>query len=133
MNRYAIFLIVLGWTGWIGTYSLAQTGGPYDLRWHTIDGGGGGGSGGPYRLDGTIGQPDAGTMSGADYLLQGGFWPQGIACIVDLPDLSLFLGYWLDSGAGIPADLNGDNRVDLVDYHILSQAWMQNCPNSWPW
>ncbi len=56
----------------------AQTGGGYDLTWNTIDGGGGMFStGGPYSLGGTIGQPDAGTMSGGAYTLSGGFW--GIA------------------------------------------------------
>ena len=35
-----------------------QTGGPYELSWSTIDGGGGTSSGGPYTISGTIGQPD---------------------------------------------------------------------------
>jgi hypothetical protein len=37
------------------TSSRAQTGGPYELTWSTIDGGGGQSSGGPYVLTGTIG------------------------------------------------------------------------------
>jgi hypothetical protein len=37
----------------------AQTGGPYELTWYTIDGGGGVSRGGQYVLTGTIGQPDA--------------------------------------------------------------------------
>ena len=44
------------------------------LPWWTIDGGGGTGVGGNYTLMGTIGQPDAGTMSGVQYNLTGGFW-----------------------------------------------------------
>ena len=53
----------------------AQSGGDYDLSWSTIDGGGAMRStGGDYELSGTIGQPDAGEMSGGDYTLQGGFW-----------------------------------------------------------
>jgi len=113
--------------------AYGQSGGPYDLSWSTIDGGGGTSSGGDYVLSGTVGQPDAGTMSGGDYELQGGFWTFGIPCIVDLSDLALFLGYWLDAGAGIPADFNSDNAVDLRDYNFLSQYWMENCPNNWPW
>lgn len=38
--------------------------GDYAISWSTIDGGGGESSGGPYVLMGTIGQPDAGAMSG---------------------------------------------------------------------
>ena len=59
--------------------ALAQTGGDYELTWSTIDGGGETFStGGDYELGGTIGQPDAGEMTGgppeADYALTGGFW-----------------------------------------------------------
>jgi hypothetical protein len=58
--------------------ALAQVGGPYDLSWSTIDGGGGTFStGGPYSLGGTIGQPDPGLLAGGDYTLGGGFWGGG--------------------------------------------------------
>ena len=58
-----------------GGVALAQTGGPYNLGWHTFDGGGGTASGGPYTLSGTAGQADAGAvMSSGSYTLSGGFW-----------------------------------------------------------
>jgi len=60
-----------------GGVALAQTGGPYDLTWHTFDGGGGAMSGGPYALSGTIGQADAAVMTGGPYTLYGGFWDGG--------------------------------------------------------
>src|SRR5688500_18567231 len=46
----------------------------YAIHCHTIDGGGGESSVGPYTLQATIGQPDAGAMSGSGYFLAGGFW-----------------------------------------------------------
>ncbi len=46
----------------------------YSIDWFTIDGGGGTSTGGVYSLSGTIGQPDAGRMTGASYALDGGFW-----------------------------------------------------------
>ncbi|HWQ93021.1 MAG TPA: hypothetical protein VN673_15190 [Clostridia bacterium] len=46
----------------------------YSIDWHTIDGGGGTSTGGVYTVSGTIGQPDAGRMSGGNYTLEGGFW-----------------------------------------------------------
>jgi hypothetical protein len=47
----------------------------YDLSWWTVDGGGGTFStGGGYELGGTIGQPDAGVLTGDGYTLAGGFW-----------------------------------------------------------
>jgi hypothetical protein len=53
----------------------ARSGVPYDLTWNSVDGGGGTFStGGTYTLGGTIGQPDAGPLTGDRYELQGGFW-----------------------------------------------------------
>jgi hypothetical protein len=49
----------------------AQT---YSIDWFTIGGGGGTSTGGVYSVSGTIGQPDAGTLSGGNYSLIGGFW-----------------------------------------------------------
>jgi hypothetical protein len=46
----------------------------YAIDWHTINGGGGTSTNSQYRLSGAIGQPDAGTMSGGGFTLQGGFW-----------------------------------------------------------
>ncbi len=54
--------------------ALAQN---YSIDWHTIDGGGGVSSGGGYSVAGTIGQPDAGTMTGGNWTLAGGFWGTG--------------------------------------------------------
>jgi hypothetical protein len=51
----------------------------YSIDWFTIDGGGGNSTGGAYAVSGTIGQPDAGTLSGGNYTLQGGFWGMAVA------------------------------------------------------
>lgn len=64
----------------------AQTGGGYDLTWNTIDSGGAMFStGGTYSLGGTIGQPDAGKMSGGNYTLNGGFWVDFLGNKLNLP------------------------------------------------
>ena len=56
--------------------AAAQEG--YDLSWWTVDGGGYTfSSGGDYSLGGTIGQPDAGLLTGPGYQLAGGFWTGG--------------------------------------------------------
>jgi hypothetical protein len=49
----------------------------YTIGWSTIDGGGGLTSGGAISLNGTVGQPDAGAMSGGNFALSGGFWYGG--------------------------------------------------------
>src|SRR2546421_7024256 len=45
----------------------------YSIDWFTIDGGGGTSTGGVYSVSGTIGQPDAGHMSGGEFTLYCGF------------------------------------------------------------
>ena len=60
----------------VGLVGLAQGG--YELSWWTVDGGGQMYSiGGGYELGGTIGQPDAGVLTGGGYTLGGGFWRGG--------------------------------------------------------
>lgn len=59
----------------VTSFALAQSGGVYNLEWNTFDGGGATFStGGTYSLGGTAGQPEAGSMTGGAYALNGGFW-----------------------------------------------------------
>ncbi len=46
-----------------------------DLSWRTVDAGGGASSGSGFTLEFTIGQFDAGAISGFDYEVLGGYWP----------------------------------------------------------
>lgn len=72
----------------LATVALAAPGG-YSLTWWTVDGGGGQSSAASgYILSGTIGQPDAGAMSGGGYNLYGGFWAGGV---VTAPGYEIFL------------------------------------------
>jgi len=63
------FIILLAISLLMVLPALGQTGGPYDLTWSTVDGGGGTSSGGQYVLTGTIGQPDAAYSAGGNYAL----------------------------------------------------------------
>ncbi len=58
----------------------------YDIDWHTFDGPGiMWSSGDGYDLAGTVGQPDAGTLSGGTatvFALTGGFWVGPVGCTV---------------------------------------------------
>ena len=68
---------------------IALAAGSYDLSWWTVDGGGGTSNGNGYTLNGTLGQPDAGTIaSGGGYTLAGGFWHGGVSV---LPMLKVYL------------------------------------------
>jgi hypothetical protein len=127
--RWAILSSALVFTSW----APAQTDGPYELSWYTIDGGGGRtSSGGPYLLTGTIGQPDAAWSQGGRYELLGGFWPGGPLCIVEFGDFAKFAEQWRQMGSGLPGDLNGDNNVDFEDLGEFAGWWLNCCPMPWP-
>ncbi len=105
--------------------------GDYEIVWSTIDGGGGASSSGQYVLTGTIGQADAAYSEGGPYELLGGFWPGGPLCIVDFEEFALFAEHWLESGPDLPADLDGDNDVDMDDLEVLVYDWLWYCPYGW--
>jgi hypothetical protein len=74
-----LILLILSLSG----FALAA--GSYDLSWWTVDGGGGTSSGNGYTLNGTLGQPDAGTVaSGGGYTLAGGYWHGGAVTRVEM-------------------------------------------------
>jgi uncharacterized repeat protein (TIGR01451 family) len=64
--RLALALLVASTPAWAQTYAVP---------WWTVDGGGTtAATGAGYALTGTVGQPDAGVLSGGDYAVAGGFW-----------------------------------------------------------
>src|SRR5258708_5465522 len=74
-----IALAILGF-GLCAATARAQN---YSIDWFTIDGGGRTSRGGVYSVSGTIGHPDAGHMSGANFTIAGGFW--GIIAAIQTP------------------------------------------------
>jgi hypothetical protein len=59
---------VLAWS-----LAVAQAQNP-SINWWTVDGGGGTSTGGVFAVTSTLGQPDAGRMTGGRFVLDGGFW-----------------------------------------------------------
>ncbi len=55
-------------------FSAVASAQSYSIDWFSIDGGGGTSTGGVYSISGTIGQVDAGRMSGGNFSIEGGFW-----------------------------------------------------------
>ena len=116
------------------TTTVLMAGGPpeYEITRSTIDGGGVMRStGGDFELSSTIGQPDAGIMSGGEFELVGGFWFElpPTDCnddgLVSLLDHETFTACLLGPDGGIDAspcpcfDVDGDGHVTLNDYAQL--------------
>ena len=97
-----------------GVAFAAYLGGDFDLNWYTIDGGGGESTGRRFAVAGTIGQPDAGMMTGGDFSLSGGFRApptgSGGGCLRD-PE-------WICDG-----DVDGDGQVNPVDSGLVQAAF----------
>jgi len=74
MKAISIYLIIL--FGCFAEASNLQA--QYTVDWLSIAGGGGTIGGGGYTLDGTVGQPDVGSLAGGGYDLAGGFWVSAI-------------------------------------------------------
>ena len=99
----------------------AQSGGSYVLNWSTIDGGGGTSTGGVYSVSGTIGQPDAGKMSGGNFSIEGGFW--GIVA-VQTPGAPLLSVQRLGSAVRVYWPTNATGFV-LDQSLTVTGAWSQ--------
>ena len=116
--------------------SAGVTADEFTIDRHTIDGGGVTFStGGAFELAGTIGQPDAGTMSSGDLTLSGGFWfsaatgdcnTDGAVNLIDFNEFTLCLS-GPQGGLGeldcACFDLDNDNDVDLSDLAEVQQSF----------
>jgi hypothetical protein len=88
----------------------------YSIDWSKISGGGGTSTNGQYSLSGTIGQADAGAMSGGNFELQGGFW----AChAIQTP--------------GAPyLTLTRSNNAVLLSWPLPATGWVLEWTNALP-
>jgi hypothetical protein len=107
MKKYLLVAVAL-----FPLVSFAQS---YSIDWSKISGGGGTSTNGVYSLSGTIGQHDAGTMTGGNFSLDGGFWSLG--SVVQTPGSPLltltvsgsnYILSWPVSSASFRLELNSN-------------------------
>lgn len=139
MYRSAMKCLPVSIASCLLTASLsAQTRGGFDVDWNTVDCGGAmHTAGGSFELAGTIGQPDAGAMTGGAFELFGGFWPGASArsCPedldhdgdIDIQDLAFLLSSFGTFGSGPVGDIDADNDVDLQDLAFLLAVFGATC------
>ena len=104
----------------------------FTIDWSTIDGGGGTSTGGVYAVSGTIGQPDAGKLSGGTYALDGGFWSiiaavqtpgSPLLKITSDPQLSTITLSWPASSTGF--SLQQSSGLGTADWISVTNAPVQ--------
>ncbi len=134
MNRQSLTNLVICASG------AAVCAAPFEIARSTIDGGGiVRSTGEQFELSGTIGQPDAGTMSGGGFELAGGFWfpldpgdcnEDGIVGLFDHGTFAPCL-----TGPGAPTaaecgcfDVNGSGTVDLDDFARIQTTFAREQP-----
>jgi hypothetical protein len=114
MERVSKPVLVLPTLLGLALCALAQS---YSLDSSRISGGGGVSTGGVFSISGTMGQPDAGAMSGGSFSLQGGFW--GLLTAIQTP------------GAPLLSMTRANNRVTL-SWPLVATGWMLERTNTLP-
>lgn len=132
-SKKKLMLQVITCTAFLILFCCVCSASPYEIRWSTIDGGGGRSTSGDYILTGTIGQPDAGNMMGGDYEVLGGFWCGGAISVVDLHHYAKFARQWRQAGElsenkiiasdGIAGDDFGHSVSVNGDYAVVGAPW----------
>jgi hypothetical protein len=140
LRRFGLCLVLSA----LAAQAPAQTGGPYELAWSTLDGGGHSlSAGGLFGLSGTIGQADAQVppvMSGGPFELAGGFWvvAQVCTCLGDMDgdgernaaDIQKFSDCLIAGGSCSCADVDGVNGLTLADVNAFAADLLAgaDCP-----
>lgn len=110
----------------------------YVISWSTLDSGGGVLTGDTFEISATIGQPDAGTLSGDEFLIETGYWvsPSGSGrnpCpgdfnrdgFIDFFDYDNFV-LLFETGFNA-ADVNRDGFIDFFDYDDFVRSFETGC------
>ncbi len=134
MNRLLTITCAAG-ALFAGASALGQVGPILDLSWNTIDGGGGTSTGSGFTLSGTIGQHDAGVMTGGGYEIAGGFWPGGgKTCYPDcnnsdqltVADFICFQSHFVLGNTY--ADCNQSGALTIADFICFQTKFVVGCP-----
>jgi len=106
MKPFLILLLTSLMPAGLASHAGAQS---YAIDWFTIDGGGGTSTGGVYSVSGTVGQADAGVMTGSQYGVVGGFW--SVVAAVQTPGAPLL-------------SITRSNAAAIVSWPLPATGWL---------
>lgn len=127
-------------TGWALNAVVELPAPPFTIDWSTIDDGGGTVTGGNFELAGTIGQYDAGRVSGGAFCINGGYWPGALPpyCFGDankdrritFADITSVLQHFnmLPDACRGEGDANASRTVNFADVTSVLQSFTLPCP-----
>ncbi len=127
--------------GGISASAQAQ---PYEIRWHTVDGGGTSStSGGALAIGGTAGQPDAGAAVASPYSIGSGFWGATLSAtgadlqveMTDAPDPVALGGnvvYTIVVRNAGPGDASGVVVTDPTPPGLVFVSTSGDCTSAFP-
>lgn len=109
-----------------GLWANAQTN--FTVDWYSVDGGGGTSTGGVYSIAGTMGQLDAGQMSGGDFTVEGGFW--SIVAAIQSPGAPHLSVAWSNNVVVVswPLPDAGWTLQSTTDLVPASGVWLDHPP-----
>jgi hypothetical protein len=116
----------------------------HDMDWNTVDSGGGTLSGdGALSIEGTVGQADAGDLTGGSLTMAGGYWmtlAPSVACYancdqsttppaLNVLDFNCFLNHF--SGGDSYANCDSSTTppvLNVLDFNCFINAFFAGCP-----
>ena|ERR1051326_1558612 len=138
LNRARALLVALAAAG-LSSAAQAQ----FQMDWHTIDNSGGKMTGpNQLELEGTVGQHDAGPLSGGGFTLSGGYWGlteepacwancdnSTIAPVLNVLDFSCFLNHFAAGDAYANCDESTTAPVlNVLDFGCFLNKFAAGCP-----
>lgn len=73
-HKFLVLIITCVLIFTLAGIATAHTNPSYTINWWTISGGGGPKSGGNYKVNGIVGQPNTDEFQGGPFVIRSGFW-----------------------------------------------------------
>ena len=108
---------------WLGLVATVRVQAQYTIDWFAIASGGGTSTGGVYTATVHVGQPEAGTMSGDNRALHGGFW--GVVAAVQTPGAPRLTVARMETNTVVIFVARPGGRLVAPGHHEPREQWQR--------